>query len=57
MLNLLDAEPRNAQFLAGQIRRLLAWDDRMGARRWLRQLQKVEPNSPRTRALGDLLGN
>jgi tetratricopeptide (TPR) repeat protein len=51
MLGLLASEPRNAQFLAGQVRRLLAWGDRAGARHWLRHLQKVEPDTPRTRAL------
>src|SRR5262249_44638453 len=43
MLSLLAAQPRNAQFLAGQVRRLLAWGDRTEARHWLRRLEKIEP--------------
>ena len=55
MLSLLAGHGHNARYLAGQVRRLLARGDRAGARRWLRHLQKVEPDTPRSRALRDTL--
>ena len=51
MIGLLASEPRNAQFLAWQVRRLLTGGNWKGAWPWLRNLQKVEPDTPRTRAL------
>ena len=55
MLALLNDHPQNAQYLAGQVRLLLAQGDRPGARRWLKRLEKVEPDTPRTRSLRERL--
>jgi tetratricopeptide (TPR) repeat protein len=51
MLGVLNENDHNPQFIAGQVRRLLAHDDRARARPWLLRLEKLEPDSPRTRAL------
>jgi tetratricopeptide (TPR) repeat protein len=55
MLGLLGEHPHNGQYLAGQVRLLIAQGDRPGARRWLERLEKVEPDTPRTRSLREAL--
>ena len=55
MLGLLDEHKQNGQYLAGQVRLLLAQGDRPGARRWLKRLEKVEPDTPRSRSLREAL--
>jgi len=55
MLSLLDAHKHNGQYLAGQVRLLLAQGNRPGARRWLKVLEKVEADTPRTRTLREAL--
>jgi hypothetical protein len=51
MFSLLTAHAREPQYLAGQVRMLLARDSLPEARQWLATLEKLEPDSPRTRAL------
>jgi tetratricopeptide (TPR) repeat protein len=55
MVGLLGEHPHNAQYLAGQVRLLLTRGDQPEARRWLKRLEKVEPDTPRTRSLREAL--
>ena len=51
LFSLLAEHDRQPQYLAGLVRLLLARGDADEARLWLGRLERVEPDSPRTRAL------